>query len=88
MNVTIVPLGHPRPYRPLISLPIDLSSVIDEFMYVGFSASTGLLAAARNVLGWSFRIGGKAQELDLLELPSLVKSVKVVHRKGFVLGMT
>lgn len=88
MNVTIAPLGHPRPYRPLISLPINLSSVIDEFMYVGFSASTGLLAAAHNVLGWSFQIGGKAQELDLLELPSLVKSVKVVHRKGFILGMT
>ncbi|KAM7470434.1 hypothetical protein LguiA_008617 [Lonicera macranthoides] len=88
MNVTIAPLGHPRPYRPLISLPIDLSSVIDEFMYVGFSASTGLLAATHNLLGWSFRIGGKAQELDLIELPSLIKSVKVVHRKGFVLGMT
>ncbi|KAI8025781.1 L-type lectin-domain containing receptor kinase IV.2 [Camellia lanceoleosa] len=32
-----------RPTRPLISFPIDLSSVLNEYMYVGFSASTEIL---------------------------------------------
>ncbi|KAK3031519.1 hypothetical protein RJ639_036033 [Escallonia herrerae] len=88
MNVTIAPLAILRPYQPLISFPIDLSSVLDDYMYVGFSASTGLLAAAHNVLGWSFRVGGKAKDLDISELPSLLKPVKVVHRKGFAVGIT
>ncbi|KAK2986929.1 hypothetical protein RJ640_009072 [Escallonia rubra] len=88
INVTIAPLALQRPYRPLISFPIDLSPVLDEQMYVGFSASTGLLAEAHNLLGWSFRIGGRAQDLDISELPSLVKPVKVVHKKGFALGIT
>ncbi|KAK3031521.1 hypothetical protein RJ639_036035 [Escallonia herrerae] len=88
INVTIAPLALQRPYRPLISFPIDLSPVLDEHMYVGFSASTGLLAEAHNLLGWSFRIGGRAQDLDISELPSLVKPVKVVHKKGFALGIT
>ncbi|KAA8545572.1 hypothetical protein F0562_020356 [Nyssa sinensis] len=51
---------------------------------MGFSASTGLLTASHNVLGWSFRIGVRAQDLDPSELPSLMKrSKKVVQRKGF-----
>ncbi|KAH9752244.1 L-type lectin-domain containing receptor kinase SIT2 [Citrus sinensis] len=40
INVTISPLGIPKPHRPLISYPIDLATVLDEYMYVGFSAST------------------------------------------------
>ncbi|KAL7235911.1 hypothetical protein ACSBR1_019236 [Camellia fascicularis] len=64
MNVTISPIGVLRPTRPLISFPVDLSSVLDEYMYVGFFASTGLLSAAHNVLGWNLRIGGMAPDLD------------------------
>ncbi|KAK7861495.1 l-type lectin-domain containing receptor kinase iv.3, partial [Quercus suber] len=73
------------PYWPLISFPIDLSTVIDDYMYMGFSASTGVLAATHN----SFRIGGRAQDLYPKELPSLMtSSEEVVHRKGFVLTIT
>ncbi|CBI20009.3 unnamed protein product, partial [Vitis vinifera] len=72
MNVTISPLGIPKSFRPLISFPIDLSMVLNEYMYIGFSASTGLLTAAHNVHGWSFRIGGRAADLDPLRLPSPV----------------
>lgn len=39
-------------------------------MYVGFSASTGLLASSHYVLGWSFKIGGESKSLDLDSLPS------------------
>ncbi|KAF8411592.1 hypothetical protein HHK36_004149 [Tetracentron sinense] len=88
MNVTISPFGIPRSDQPLISFPVDLSSVLNEYMYVGFSASTGMLTAAHNVIGWSFRIGGRAPDLDPSELPSLVKPERVVHTKGFVVGIT
>ncbi|GFY89380.1 hypothetical protein Acr_06g0013200 [Actinidia rufa] len=35
MSVTISPLGIPRPSRPLLSFPIDLSSVLNEYMIGG-----------------------------------------------------
>ncbi|KAL5729760.1 hypothetical protein ACHQM5_002663 [Ranunculus cassubicifolius] len=88
MTVTISPFGMPRPNRSLITFPVDLSLVLEEYMYVGFSASTGLLAAKHNILGWSFRIGGVAQNLDPSQLPSLVKPHKLVHKKGFAVGIT
>ena len=40
-------------------------------MYVGFSASTGLLASSHYILGWSFKINGPAPPLDLSSLPQL-----------------
>ncbi|XP_043697113.1 L-type lectin-domain containing receptor kinase IV.2-like [Telopea speciosissima] len=91
MNVAISPFGIPKPDRPLISFPLDLSSIIDEYMYVGFSASTGLLFAEHNVLGWSFRIDGRADDLDPSKLPSLVKenkAKKMLHRKGLAIGVS
>ncbi|RVW42070.1 L-type lectin-domain containing receptor kinase IV.2 [Vitis vinifera] len=62
--------------------------VLNEYMHIGFSASTGLLTAAHNVHGWSFRIGGRAADLDPLRLPSPVtRSRKVLHQRGLTLGI-
>lgn len=69
-NVTISP-NSKRPNSPILSFPVDLSPIFNEFMYVGFSASTGLLASSHYVLGWSLKINGAAQNLDLSSLPSL-----------------
>lgn len=90
INVSIAPLGMPKVDRPLISYPVNLSLVIDDYMYVGFSAATDAISATDNVHGWSFRIGGRAQDLDPLKLPSLSNAgtEKVVQRKGFELGIT
>lgn len=58
-------------------------------MCIGFSASTAFLTAAHNIHGWSFRIGGKAQELYSKDLPTLgTNSKEVVHQKGFKVGIT
>ncbi|KAI4296317.1 hypothetical protein L6164_036285 [Bauhinia variegata] len=86
VNVTISPFGMPKPYIPLISFPVDLSMVLSDNMYAGFSASNGLLIADNNIHGWSFKIGGKAQDLYKGNIPllGLKSSAKVVHRKGFV----
>lgn len=88
LNVTVAPLGVLKPQKPLITFPIDLSTVINEYMYIGFTASTGLLSASHNILGWSFCFGGKAQDLDPSDLPTLDKSVKVIHSKGFIVGIS
>jgi serine/threonine protein kinase len=45
-------------------------------MYVGFSASTGLLASSHYLLGWSFKINGPAPPLDLSSLPQLPQPKK------------
>ncbi|KAK8651180.1 hypothetical protein V6N13_140792 [Hibiscus sabdariffa] len=70
LNVTIAP-NSTRPRLPILSFHVDLSPFFHEFMYVGFSASTGLLASSHYILGWSFKINGGAQGLDLSSLPSL-----------------
>ncbi|KAJ8747126.1 hypothetical protein K2173_001683 [Erythroxylum novogranatense] len=70
LNVTIAPNSE-RPNLPILSIPLDLSTVFEEYMYVGFSASTGLLASSHYILGWSFKINGQAQSLDLSSLPPL-----------------
>lgn len=88
LRVSISPLGMGRPARSLLSFPVDLAQVLDEYMYIGFSASTGLLSAAHNIHGWSFKIGGRAAELDPKKLPMFpTDSKKVVQREGFIVGI-
>ncbi|KAK8698598.1 hypothetical protein V6N13_114710 [Hibiscus sabdariffa] len=51
-----------------------------EFMYVGFSASTGnVLASSHYISGWSFKINGQARALDLSSLHSLPGQPKNTH---------
>ncbi|XP_047976048.1 L-type lectin-domain containing receptor kinase S.4-like [Salvia hispanica] len=69
VNVTLSPVSS-KPRIPTLSFPIDLSPIFRDRMYVGFSASTGLLASSHYVLGWSFKIGGESKSLDLDSLPS------------------
>lgn len=70
INVTISPNSF-RPTRPILSYKVDLSPILHDFMYVGFSASTGLLASSHYILGWSFKINGQPRPLHLSSLPSL-----------------
>ncbi|KAK6942996.1 Protein kinase domain [Dillenia turbinata] len=72
IHVTLAPIKVAKPKIPLSSLACDLSPILDEFMYVGFSAATGsFLASHHYVLGWSFSISGQAQELKISQLPRL-----------------
>lgn len=70
VNVTISPTSK-KPKIPILSSHVDLSSLFEEYMYVGLSASTGLLASSHYMLGWSFKLNGQAPALDLSSLPSL-----------------
>ncbi|CAN0880666.1 L-type lectin-domain containing receptor kinase S.4 [Linum grandiflorum] len=85
LNVTISPTST-KPRRPILSFPVDLSPIFEENMFVGFSASTGLLASSHYILGWSFKLNGQAQGLDLSSLPSLSNSNK--SHQSLTIGIT
>ncbi|MBA0666392.1 hypothetical protein Goklo_002804, partial [Gossypium klotzschianum] len=56
MDVTLAPFRLSKPKTPLLSLPLDLSSIVNNGMYVGFSSSTGSVLTSHYVLGWSFKM--------------------------------
>ncbi|KAJ6742186.1 L-TYPE LECTIN-DOMAIN CONTAINING RECEPTOR KINASE IV.1-LIKE [Salix viminalis] len=69
INVTIAPIGVDKPSRPLLSLSRDLSPYLNSSMYIGFSSSTGSIYSSHYVLGWSFKMNGQAEALDISRLP-------------------
>ncbi|XP_039041626.1 receptor like protein kinase S.3-like isoform X2 [Hibiscus syriacus] len=76
LNVTLAPENIPKPNQPLLSTSIDLSDILMDTMYVGFSAATGTLpeSCSHYIMGWSFNRSGEAQSLDISELPELPKN--------------
>ncbi|KEH22963.1 putative protein kinase RLK-Pelle-L-LEC family [Medicago truncatula] len=75
ISVTLSPTSI-KPKKPILSFHVDLSPIFHDTMYVGFSASTGNLAAFHYLLGWSFKINGVAPFLDLSSLPQLPQPKK------------
>ncbi|XP_037481285.1 L-type lectin-domain containing receptor kinase SIT2-like [Triticum dicoccoides] len=72
LNVTLAPVQVPKPRNPLLSEVIDLSTVMADTMYIGFSASRGYGLGMRHyVLGWSFSMDGATPLLDISKLPTL-----------------
>ncbi|XP_040381227.1 L-type lectin-domain containing receptor kinase SIT2-like [Oryza brachyantha] len=74
INVTLAPVEVPKPRKPLLSVPVDLSSVVTDEAYVGFSSSTGPHKTRHYVLGWSFALDGPAPPLDYTKLPKLPRA--------------
>ncbi|KAL7248373.1 hypothetical protein ACSBR2_003149 [Camellia fascicularis] len=85
INVTISPSSS-KPRLPILSLNFDLSPILHEWMFIGFSSSTGLLASSHYVLGWSFKINGASKSLSLNSLPSLPVIKKI--DKALVIGVS
>ncbi|KAG2631437.1 hypothetical protein PVAP13_2NG031500 [Panicum virgatum] len=71
INVTIAPLEKEKPVWPLISKNYDLSMVLQEPAYIGFSSSTGAVNSQHYVLGWSFSMNRSAPKIDTTKLPKL-----------------
>ncbi|XP_006664061.1 L-type lectin-domain containing receptor kinase SIT2-like [Oryza brachyantha] len=72
LNVTLAPARVRKPRNPLLSEAIDLSTLMADAMYVGFSASSGVVFTHHYVLGWSFGLdGAPAPPLDFSKLPAL-----------------
>ncbi|KAF8089027.1 hypothetical protein N665_0520s0025 [Sinapis alba] len=71
IDVTMAPFNEEKPRRPLVSAVRDLSLVIRQDMFVGFSSATGSVLSEHFILGWSFRVNGEAPPLVLSRLPKL-----------------
>jgi serine/threonine protein kinase len=71
VTVTMAPARRPRPKRPLLSAKVNLSTVIADTAYVGFSSASSIVLVKHYVLGWSFSLGGEAPALDYAKLPKL-----------------
>ncbi|XP_059077008.1 L-type lectin-domain containing receptor kinase IV.1-like [Cryptomeria japonica] len=72
LNVSVAMYRMEKPVQPLISVTkLNLSSVLKEDGYVGFSASTGSQAIEdHHILGWSFSTEVKVKDIidrDLIE---------------------
>lgn len=76
MNVTIALANVKKPNETLFSHPINLTGVVKERMFVGFSASTGQETSFHYILGWSFAVNEPAPELNVsqLSVPPIVNS--------------
>ncbi|XP_051228366.1 L-type lectin-domain containing receptor kinase SIT2-like [Lolium perenne] len=72
ITVATAPARSPRPKRPLLSTRINLSTIIADTAYVGFSSGSSIVLCKNYVLGWSFSLdGGAAPALDYAKLPKL-----------------
>ncbi|XP_062188147.1 L-type lectin-domain containing receptor kinase SIT2-like [Phragmites australis] len=71
LDVTLAPVQVPKPKKPLLSTAVDLSTVVADPMYIGFSSATGVLSTHHYILGWSFSLDGPAPPLDFSKLPVL-----------------
>ncbi|XP_044959974.1 L-type lectin-domain containing receptor kinase SIT2-like [Hordeum vulgare subsp. vulgare] len=71
ITVTLAPLKVAKPSRPLVSTTYNLSTVLRDKSYLGFSASTGPINSLYCVLGWSLGINRAAPDIDMTKLPKL-----------------
>uniref|UniRef100_A0ACD5UYH4 Uncharacterized protein n=1 Tax=Avena sativa TaxID=4498 RepID=A0ACD5UYH4_AVESA len=71
IDVTIAPIHMSKPTRPLVSATYNLSVVITEQAYIGFSSATGPINSRHYILGWSFGINRPAPAIDIANLPKL-----------------
>lgn len=82
LNVTMAPAGRRKPEKPLISRHIDLSGVLLDEMYVGFSGATGKMVDICRILAWSFSTSNFSigDALITKNLPSYVNKPKGLEK--------
>jgi serine/threonine protein kinase len=71
INVTLAPLSSAKPAKPLISAIYNLSSVLTDTAYAGFSSATGSFDSRHYVLGFSFAMDVPSPAIDTSKLPKL-----------------
>ncbi|CAM0948962.1 unnamed protein product [Alopecurus aequalis] len=60
-----------KPSTALVSATRNLSEVLEDPAYAGFSSSTGTLRSRHYVLGWSLAMDGPAPRIDIGSLPKM-----------------
>ncbi|KAF7000608.1 hypothetical protein CFC21_016474, partial [Triticum aestivum] len=81
ITVAMAALGTAKPVKPLLSKTCDLSTVLTDTAYVGFSSATGSFNSQHYVLGWSFAMDGPAPAIDIAKLPKLPRFGPKRHPK-------
>ena len=66
IDIRLGPNDNSYPSRPVFSGPLDISPFLNEYMFVGFSASTGNKTQIHSVLSWNFSSTSQA----FLRVPS------------------
>ncbi|XP_010256839.1 PREDICTED: L-type lectin-domain containing receptor kinase IV.1-like [Nelumbo nucifera] len=87
INVTLAPFNVDKPDIPLLSFKTNLSWIMKDPMYVGFSSSTGSVLSSHYVLGWSFNLKGPAKKLTLSQLPKLPRVGPKEKSKFLTIGL-
>jgi hypothetical protein len=81
-----------KPSSVLLSSKVNLSEILNESMYIGFSAATGLAVSSHCILGWSFNVNGDAKSLNLSQLPKLQLPTTATgtkkNRGGLIVGVS
>ncbi|KAF8665916.1 hypothetical protein HU200_054000 [Digitaria exilis] len=85
INVTLVPLAMVKPRKPTVSAIQNLSDVLTDAVYIGFSSSTGKINTHHYVLGWSFAMNSPAPSIDIAMLPKLPQLHHPKGRRSWVL---
>lgn len=69
ISVTVAPVSSLAPERHPFSYPLDIKPYFSDDIFVGLSTSKLVkpLASKYYLLGWSMKVNGKAQNLDLDE---------------------
>ncbi|EMS46773.1 L-type lectin-domain containing receptor kinase IV.1 [Triticum urartu] len=78
---TLAPLGAAKPRRPLFTATTNLSDVLEDPSFVGFSGASGSLSTLYSVLGWSFGLDGPAPAINITNLPKLFRGRQEVRSK-------
>ncbi|KAG1355336.1 L-type lectin-domain containing receptor kinase IV.2 [Cocos nucifera] len=87
LNVTLAPIDIPKPVVPCLSSNVNLSSLISDDMYVGFSSSVGNFITCHYILGWSFKLNGRVPALDFSRLPSLPHTPSKSSLESWKIGL-
>ncbi|KFK38273.1 hypothetical protein AALP_AA3G093000 [Arabis alpina] len=89
LNITIYPTWLTyKPKKPMLSQRVPkLSEVVQDQMYVGFTASTGKgQSSAHYVMGWSFAVCGEnplSDSLEISDLPLPPPNTSLSNNKGY-----
>ncbi|KAK6124352.1 hypothetical protein DH2020_041922 [Rehmannia glutinosa] len=87
VNVTMAPVGKKRPSRPLLIARLNLSDVLEDDMYVGFTAAGGAMVGSHRILGWSFSNTNFSLSKGLITkgLPNFEPPKTLIHKtRGFI----
>ncbi|KFK41694.1 hypothetical protein AALP_AA2G161000 [Arabis alpina] len=91
INVTMARAGSMKPIRPLISIPLNLTGLFPDDMFVGFTGAARELVQSQRIISWSFSNSNFSigDALITRNLPSFqLQDDSVFKSKSFTAGIS